>query len=235
MKQKRLLAFAFSFLCLALCLTTLTSAQRRRRGAPAPQDNGCDLRFTGSDRKEVKLRPVNLDYTFRNGGRAVTVADFFTFVCPLDAQVPSRRADIPKTEAMEQEKLRVKIRAFVLAMKKDPDNDLHIQVGDRAKPYEQTQLIVEIPPGEEYCDVRSTMMALFRADGGGSLSKHIFKKPPRVEVTGYLFLDAAHITGRRSDFCTNNGGRGIKSAKTGRSHVRGIWELHPVIGLTEVR
>jgi hypothetical protein len=224
MKQNRPLALALTFLCLALCLTTFTSAQ----------DNGCALRFTGSDRKAVKLRRTNLDYTFHNGGRAVTVADFFAFVCPLDAQVPSRRADIPKTEAMEQERVKIKVRAFVLAMKKDPDNDLHIQIADKAKPYEQQQLIVEIPPGEEFCEVRSMMMGLFRADGGGSLSKHIFKKPPQVDVTGYLFLDAAHITGRRSDFCTNNGGRGIKSPKTGRSSVRGIWEVHPVISLKKV-
>jgi hypothetical protein len=48
-------------------------------------------------------------------------------------------------------------------------------------------------------------------------------------------LNGYHMTGRRSDFCTNNGGRGIKSAKTGKSLVRGIWELHPVIGVTTVR
>jgi hypothetical protein len=31
-------------------------------------------------------------------------------------------------------------------MKRDPDNDLHIQIGDKAKPFKQNQIIVEIPP-----------------------------------------------------------------------------------------
>jgi hypothetical protein len=125
--------------------------------------------------------------------------------------------------------VRVKLRVFVLAMKLEAnDNDLHIQVADRPAPFDQEQLVVEIPPGSEYCDARSVMMDLFCADGGTRLARHIFRRPPQVELTGYLFLDAAHIRARRTDFCTDNGGRGIRVGQ-GASHVRGIWELHPVI------
>lgn len=146
--------------------------------------------------------------------------------------VPTKKSDIPETEPMDSEKVKIKIRAFVLAMKKDPsDNDLHSQIADRASPYRQQQLIVEIPAGEAYCDARSAMMDLFRADGGTALSKgHVFQKPPHVEVTGYLFLDKAHMRARRTDFCTFNGGRGIKGGLS-NSPVRGIWELHPVVKL----
>jgi hypothetical protein len=194
------------------------------------------LSFTGSSRKAVKLRSTSLDYTFQNGGRAISVADFFVSTCPLDVKVPIRASLISETKPMDSEKVKIKIRAFVLAVKKDhSDNDLHIQIADRASPYKQQQLIVEIPPGSDYCDARSAMMELFRADGGTSLSRgFVFKHPPHVEVTGYLFLDKAHMRARRTDFCTNNGGRGIKGGLT-YSPVRGVWELHPVIKLEGMR
>ena len=82
------------------------------------------------------------------------------------------------------------LRAFVLAVKRDEDNDLHVQIGDNATPYKQPQIIVEIPPSSAYCDGRSNMMNLFRADGGSSLAKYVFNDPPEVEVTGYLFLES---------------------------------------------
>lgn len=165
----------------------------------------------------------------------MSVADFFAFTCPLDVRVPTRKSDVPEGEAMESEKVKIKIRAFVMAMKRDPDNDLHVQIADRSRPYSQQQLIVEIPPGEAYCDARSALMAMFRSDGGARLSRgFVFKHPPHVEVTGYLFLDKAHMRARRTDFCTNNGGRGIKGGLAA-SPVRGIWELHPVIKLEGVR
>lgn len=241
MRVRTFTAALLASLCVAALVTIPSSAQRRgRRGrtaaaAPPAQDNGCDLSFTGSSRRAVKLRAASLDYTFRNGGRPASVADFFSFVCPLDPNVPTRKSEIPEGEAMDSEKTKVKIRAFVMAMKRDPDNDLHVQIADRARPYDQQQLIVEIPPGEEYCDARSALMGLFRADGGTTLSRgYIFQRPPRVEVTGYLFLDKAHMRARRTDYCTNNGGRGMKGGLA-QSPVRGIWELHPVIKLEGVR
>lgn len=235
MRVKRLLLVISALACLAALVTATSSAQRRhraRRGArsaaaaPARGD-GCDLSFTGSSRKAVKLRDASLDYTFRNGGRAISVADFFASTCSLDQDVPTNPRDISNDEAMDSEKLKIKIKAFVMAMKRDPDNDLHVQVADRARPYSQEQLIVEIPPGAEYCDARSALMRMFRSDGGTTLSRgFIFRHPPRVEVTGYLFLDKAHMRARRTDFCTNNGGRGIKGWLA-QSPVRGIWELQP--------
>jgi hypothetical protein len=236
MNRKRLLTYVLAFLCAVLCAVALASAHKRV-SPPQQPDNGCALTFGGdkSSRKAVKLRRPGLDYTRHNGGRAVGVADFFSFVCTLDPQVPTRRKDVPLTEAMPMEKEEVKLRVFVLAMKLDPDNDLHIQVADSATPYSQQQLIVEIPPGADYCDARSAMMELFRADGGRKLSgNHIFSSPPQVELTGYLFLDAFHMRARRTDFCTDNGGRGIRDKKTKVSPVRGIWELHPVTSLKKI-
>ena len=242
MNQKRLLACLLALLCAAALLTVSSMAQRRRGrragststpATAAAPDNGCGLSFAGSSRKAVKLRKPGLNYTQHNGGRAIAVSDFFSFVCTLDPQVPTKRGAIPETQPLPMEKETVKMRVFVLAMKLDPDNDLHVQVADAASPYRQQQLIVEIPPGADYCTARSALMDLFRADGGSKLTGYVFHHPPQVELTGYLFLDAAHMRARRTDFCTNNGGRGIKNGLS-VSPVRGIWEVHPVISLRKV-
>lgn len=201
--------------------------------AAPPGGDGCDLTFNGSDRKAVKLRPAGLDYTFLNGGRPVSLPDYFATVCPLDERVPTKRRDVPDEEPLPEERMKVKVRGFVMAMKLEEDNDLHVQIADRAQPFDQEQIVVEIPPGAEYCDARTAMMALFRADGGTSPKRHVFNSPPHVDVTGYLFLDAAHMRARRTDYCTDNGGRGIRAGR-GASPVRGIWELHPVIKLEPV-
>lgn len=232
-------------LLLLLLLLTSTGCLRSGGGGPAPipspalapvasgRGDGCELTFEGSDRKAVKLRPAGLDYTFLNGGRPVGLPDFFAAVCPLDERVPSRRGEVPQDEPLPEERLRVKVRGYVMALKLEDDNDLHVQVADRPEPFDQEQIVVEIPPGAEYCEARTAMMDLFRADGGTSVSRHIFNRPPRVDVTGYLFLDAAHMRARRTDFCTDNGGRGVRAGR-GASPVRGIWELHPVIKLESV-
>jgi hypothetical protein len=227
-----LLAGAFTFAGLGAAVPPKPEPAASARTAPAPGD-GCDLAFEGSDRKAVKLRPAGLDYTFLNGGRPLSLPDFFAAVCPLDERVPTRRSEVPADEPLPEERIKIKVRGFVMALKLEDDNDLHVQIADRAAPFDQEQIVVEIPPGADYCDARTAMMALFRADGGTSVRRHVFNSPPQVDVTGYLFLDAAHMRARRTDYCTDNGGRGVRAGR-GASPVRGIWELHPVVKLEPV-
>ena len=207
MYRKRLLAFALA----CLFLSAFTSAHVSRAPTPPPQDAGCDLSFAGSDRKEVKLRSPALARTFHNGGRAISVADWYALVCTFDPQVPTRRNRIPQRTELPQERLKVKVRGFLMAVKSEDDNDFHVQMGDTTR-FRQQQLVVEIPPGADFCDARTELVRLMRADGARSLRRHIFRDPPRVDVTGYVFLDAAHMRARRTDFCTDNGGRGIKGS-----------------------
>jgi hypothetical protein len=35
-----------------------------------------------------------------------------------------------------------------------------------------------------------------RADGAANLKRHIFRRLPRADVTGYVFSDSAHMTAR---------------------------------------
>jgi hypothetical protein len=217
---------------VTFCLAVSSDAHRGKTlsyvVAATPDQNGCSLTFGGSvqSRKAVKLRSPSLNYPLHNGGNPISVNEFLQFVCSLDSQV---HFPVSKTQPMSMEKDKITIKAFVMAMKLDPDNDLHIQIADQAAPYDQKQIIVEIPPGAAYCTARSHMMDLFRADGGTSLSSHVFAHPPKVELTGYLFLDAFH----GSASCTNSGGRGIQNG-LGHSPVQGLWEVHPVIKLEPV-
>ena len=98
MNQKRLLACLLALLCAAALLTVSSTAQRRRGrragststpATAAAPDNGCGLSFAGSSRKAVKLRKPSLNYTQHNGGRAIAVSDFFSFVCTLDLLPPA--------------------------------------------------------------------------------------------------------------------------------------------------
>lgn len=104
-----------------------------------------------------------------------------------------------------------------------------MQIGESAE-WDQEQVVVEIPPGRNFCDARSAVYDLMRADGWNGRSRDwIFRDPPRADVTGYVFLDSAHMPARtrRSDYCVMNGNRGMKNRRT-TSPVRGLWELHPV-------
>jgi len=189
-------------------------------------DAGCELDFAGSARKAVKLRKPGQNYRKQNDGDPITVADFLSLVCGLDSKVVK---PVPATRPMNIEKLEVTIDAFIIAMKQDPDDDFHIQIADEPNAAAD-QIIVEVPPGDAYCDARQNAHQLFLDDGGGSLTKHVFGSPPKVEITGYLFLDSVHGQTR---FCRNNGGRGMH-INDNTSHVKGLWEIHPVIALRSV-
>ena len=187
-------------------------------------DNGCGLKFTGKARKLVKMRAPNRNYPKFKNGDAISVREFLTELCPgASTKVPD---PVPAKTAMLVERQTVTVRAFVLAMKRDPDNDLHIQIGDKASPFNQNQIIVEIPPTEKFCDVRTVMMDLLRVEKPNAPKQHVFKNPPEVEITGYLFLDSHH-----GSTCTGSGGRGIKNGLK-KSPVKSTWEVHPVISLS---
>ena len=199
----------------------------------AQTDNGCKLKFGGKEsaRKAVKLRPPTKDYPKFNNGDPISVKEFLSPFCLNVSKKVFKK--VPTGAAMPVEEQTITLRAFVLAMKLDKnDNDLHIQVADKPKPFNQPQIIVEIPPTNKFCDARTAMMDLYRADGGKNDPKdYIFTDPPEVEITGYLFLDSHHgLT------CTSDGGRGIrkksKSKKSPKhSPVKTTWEIHPVISL----
>src|SRR5438552_2583158 len=59
---------------------------------------------------------------------------------------------------------------------------------------------------------------------GSTSTIHVMETPPKVRITGYVFLDSAHGS---TKFCQTSGGRGIHH--NGTQQVRGLWEVHPVL------
>jgi hypothetical protein len=191
---------------------------------------GCELDFEGEDRKAVKLRaPRYLNYRALNGGKSMSVAQWFAHVCTFDEDAPARRREVPQDRAMEMENNLVTLRAYVLAVRREDDNDYHVQVGDFTH-WDQEQIVIEVPPGATYCAARNVITDLMLADGASGKEKtYLFRRPPQTTMTGFVFLDSAHIPSNllRSDYCRINGNRGIKNGLL-TSPVRGLWEIHPV-------
>jgi hypothetical protein len=209
--------------------------------ALAGEPDNCSLKFTGSDRKAVKNRPVTTaqkeNYTKFNGGSPISVDKWYEHVCEMDGQLPELK-EISQTKPLPGiETVEITVRGFIVAAqfeenkgKPGPDNDFHMEVSGVTK-WNSPHFIVEVPAGQEYCDARIAIAQEIRAESGKQHvpAKYKFKKPIEVEVTGYVFFDAHHATGcmnKNLDYCECDGGRG--SRVSGKSKVKGLWEIHPV-------
>jgi hypothetical protein len=70
------------------------------------------------------------------------------------------------------------------------DNDFHLEISD-SQNWKSRHVIVEVPPGPEYCDARKQIFDIVHQDGCGS-DKCTLRTPVKIRVTGFIFLDAAH-------------------------------------------
>lgn len=204
-------------------------------GQTDPED--CTLTFQGTARKLVKHRApsVGTGYQDMGNGEALAPSDLFA-TCDFDAKIPKKVSATKPIVGLEDRL--VTIDGFLMGARferatptsKGKDNDLHIEIADTAD-WNQDHLIVEVPPGKDFCDARKAIWDLVLADekSSGKKSKSdawLFETPPHVQVTGFIFLDTAHL--HVGDIpCETNGGRGLRK-KGGTSKVRGLWELHPM-------
>ncbi len=190
----------------------------------------CALRFRGHARKLVKLRSPDFAAQYQPVGsdaQPATVSSILAMGCELQPQLPDV---IPENDALDVEKRVVTLQGFLMAVRFErlgplQDQDFHIQLSDSPDWSASKHLIIEVPPGEDYCDARKTIWQLVKNEDPSAGRTHIFRNPPRVMVTGFLFFDGTHAQGND---CNSSGGRGIRD----RNHpnmVQGVWELHPVI------
>src|ERR1051325_8646407 len=224
-----------TLLCLLFAANGVaqTPAPPVQPAAQAPDD--CSLTFNGTARKAVKLRPRSLAATYTTFGTAAAPRDltaWFAAACMWQAKVP---ATIPETAPIVGAEDQVAtLQAYLVAVKYegDGDRDFHIELSASSDWTASNHVIVEVPPGQEYCDARHMIWSFVQADAGGTPPKnpYIFQHPVLVNITGYVFYDAAHAV---PNGCVDNGGRGIRK-DGGTSMVQGIWELHPVISVAPV-
>ena len=187
----------------------------------------CSLQFQGSARKAVKLRTKDSgkDYKKVSNGDAISVSDWLKMTCSLDGDVPSQ---IPATKAMPGiETQTVTLDGFLVAAKFEAtaDHDIHAEIAESPK-WETPHVVVEVPPGPAYCDARKKLWSLVKAElpANSTSTIHVMETPPKVRITGYVFLDSAHGS---TKFCKTSGGRGIHH--NGTQQVIGLWEVHPVL------
>ena len=214
-----------SVLALLLALSVFAQAQAF--------SNDCSLIFKGSYRKAVKNRKAadGANYTVHNNGDAISVKDWFDLVCGFDPQLKGKNITT-STKAMNGfETVKVTLEGFLLGARFErqvhqgdgKDNDFHVEISDQSK-WKSKHVIVEVPPGPEYCEARKRIFDLVKQDGCGG-DKCILKTPVKIQVTGFVFLDGAH-----GKTCLIKRGM-VVGGVTG---AEGAWEIHPVLEVKKV-
>jgi hypothetical protein len=216
----------------------------------ARKPDDCSWEFLGVSRKAVKLRSENDGRTYQKfkQGNPISVAQWYDLVCSFDAKIPEDFRKISEQEALrDMETIEVTLQCWLLATRlehsegnsKEKDNDFHIEVGGEPR-WDTPHVIVEIPPGPDYCDARQRVRNLTEEDSRKTghpikRSAHVFGDPVEVLVRGYVFFDKPHAEQVRHNheaYCQGSGGRGIHV--NGASRVQGIWEIHPVFDIALV-
>src|SRR5262249_13959560 len=180
-----------SALALAMAMAAITQAQ-------AFSDD-CSFSFTGSYRKAVKNRKAadGATYTSHNNGNAITVAKWFNLVCGFDPKLRGNNITTSTKVINDVETVKVALEGFLLGAnfernvrpRDGKDNDFHIEISDSRK-WKSKHVIVEVPPGPEYCDARKQIFDIIQADGCGG-GRGIFKKTRKIRVNGLVVFDGA--------------------------------------------
>ena len=116
----------------------------------------------------------------------------------------------------------------VTLVKIEPDGDLHIQLVDQNGQDDDVNVVVEVPFGDPWCDIRKEVLSWthekfpFATQG----KKFTLQTKPVITVTGKAFFDAIHGGGDTS----LNRRKAPKNAAPTTKHVT-IWEIHPVMQL----
>ena len=119
----------------------------------------------------------------------------------------------------------------VSLVKIEPDGDFHIQLVDEGAADGDVNVVVEVPFGEPWCDIRKEIFSWTKhsfplATGG---KKVTLEKKPVVTVTGKAFYDAIHGGGD-----TSKNRRPVPKGAAETTKNVTIWEIHPVMRLDVV-
>ena len=183
----------------------------------------------GPSRKALKLRTAEQGkgYAKYNRGKAITVDQWFTFTCGLDALVPK---EIPADKPIEgAETARVTLRGYLLSARfmRGGDHDIAVELGASSE-WETDHVVVEMSAGPEYCAARKALWDLVRKDGCKE-DQCVLRKPVEIVVTGYVLV--GNPQQGVTDYCHAATGRGMRKGDEKQGHVRGLWRLQPVLSV----
>lgn len=225
---------AASWLVSVVLLSSVALAQaanEAHQNVEKASPDDCNLKFRGDGRKAVKLRTAHdgSRYTKVNGGTPMRIPEWYALTCSLDAKLPDRVPAARPLQGIETQT--VTLEGYLVAAKFDADRDIHAEIGVLPQ-WTRPLVVVEVPPGEDYCAARKALWGAVEKElpPNSTDTFHVMVNPPKVRVTGYLFLDAA--PGKTTPYsCRTGASRGI-GPKGKRSQVQGLWEIHPVLEVT---
>jgi hypothetical protein len=136
----------------------------------------------------------------------ITQTGFRTLEAPLDSretQVVTLKGDI-----------------WIVGAQAD-DCDFHLELSGVGAGPNDDRIIVEIPQGAPFVAARNALLQALAANGVKPKAHKVLTKSIRVQVMGFLFYDAWHVS-------TSNPQRGHNH---GSAQVATLWEIHPVFGI----
>lgn len=155
--------------------------------------------------------------------QTVTVANVLAWAAPANIATPSTRRSGTAIDNRENQAFTITGDLWRVIVE-DNDCDFHFEITTPGQPKTAARIIVEVPQGDAYLEVRNSLLKELTANGYElAVAKSItLDDPLRVTVTGFAFYDAAHYS--------------KKNPKKGHSHgtalVGTLWELHPVWNVT---
>lgn len=155
--------------------------------------------------------------------QTVTVANVLAWAAPANIATPSTRRSGTAIDNRENQVFTITGDLWRVIIE-DNDCDFHFEITTPGQPKTAARIIVEVPQGDAYLEVRTALLKELTANGYElAVAKSLtLDDPLRVTVTGFAFYDAAHYS--------------KKNPKKGHSHgtafVGTLWELHPVWSVT---
>lgn len=125
-----------------------------------------------------------------------------------------------------KEKRWFELTGRVTLVKLEVDGDLHIQLVDEGADDISVNVVVEVPFGEPWCDIRKEVFSWFKGNFPIRTQgrKFALQVQPVITVTGKAFYDAIHGAGD-----TSRNRRPKPPNATATSANVAIWEIHPVM------
>jgi hypothetical protein len=210
------------------CSWPSTSEQATGAGGQAAGAGGQSA-ARGPSRKPLKLRTAEQGkgYLKYDRGKTITIGEWFTFTCGLDALVPK---EIPVDKPIEgAETVRVTLRGYLLSARfmRGGDHDIAVELGASPE-WETDHVVVEMSAGPEYCAARKALWDLVRKDGCKE-DQCVLRKPVEIVVAGYVLV--GNPQQGVTDYCHTATGRGMRKGDEKQGHVRGLWRLQPVLSV----
>lgn len=205
--------FLIACLILLAVVPLTTNAKSPRASSKFTSPCKCTGKCKGSYRWEQKTDTESVP---ASGVRKLTFADITSWAGP---------AVKPDTNAVREGKETewYSLTGKVVSAKVEVDGDVHLKLIDENGPSNGTTVDVEVPYGQSWCDIRTTIWGWRKKDSTikvTSSAKLSLKSYPTVTVVGHAFYDGAHVGTPKHPLLRQDD-----------PTPTAIWELHPVMSL----